>query len=351
VAGDHVPPAPWCNVIANPHGGFLVSERGSGCTWARNAYFFRLTPWHNDPVCDPVADAIFLHDNESGSLWSATPAPVTNGGHYDVQHTPGLSSFTHRHQDIVSELVLGMPTDQPVKLASLRVTNHGPTARTLTVTAYAEWTLGVRRAITAPHVRTWYAPESRAIMAQNRFESSFAEEVAFLSISEAPTSHSADRRSFLGRHGTLAEPAALRADTLDNRTGNGFDPCGAIQCRITLAPGEHRDLAIVLGAAVGEAAARDTIARFADAVAVRQELDASREIWQRRLGVVQVRTPDPQCDAMINQWSLYQALASRMWGRMGLYQSSGAFGFRDQLQDVMAFVYAEPQIRYRGVVL
>jgi cyclic beta-1,2-glucan synthetase len=344
VSSGRVPPAPWCNVLANARGGFLVSERGAGCTWAGNAYFYRLTPWHNDPVCDPVCDAIYLHDTDSGELWSVTPAPVPDSGNYDVRHAPGESSFAHRHGDITTELTLGMPIEDPVKLAALRISNRGSTTRILTVTAYAEWTLGVRRAVTAPHIRTWYVPESRAVMAQNRFEAGFANEVAFLSVSEPPSAHSGDRRTFLGRHGTMADPAALRAEALDNRTGSGLDPCGAVQFTVRLAPGQHRDIAVLIGAASSEASAREMIATFATTAQVREALDAARLAWQQRLGVVRVSTPDPDFNAMINHWSLYQALASRMWGRMGLYQSSGAFGFRDQLQDVMAFVYAEPQL-------
>ena len=261
-----------------------------------------------------------------------------------MRHAPGQSTFAHRHGDILTELTLGVPVDDPVKLSLLRISNRGNTTRTLTITVYAEWTLGVRRAVTAPHVRTWHAPEARAIMAQNRFEAAFANEVAFLALSETPSSHSADRRSFLGRHGTLSDPVALRADTLDNRTGSGLDPCGAMQLVIRIAPGEQRDLAVLLGAAPGEAAARDMIAGYNTAAKVRASLEAARAAWQQRLGMVRVHTPDAEFDAMLNHWSLYQALASRMWGRMGLYQSSGAFGFRDQLQDVMAFVYAEPQL-------
>jgi cyclic beta-1,2-glucan synthetase len=273
-----------------------------------------------------------------------TPAPVPDSGNYDVRHAPGESSFAHRHGDITTELTLGMPIEDPVKLAALRISNRGSTTRILTVTAYAEWTLGVRRAVTAPHIRTWYVPESRAVMAQNRFEAGFANEVAFLSVSEPPSAHSGDRRTFLGRHGTMADPAALRAEALDNRTGSGLDPCGAVQFTVRLAPGQHRDIAVLIGAASSEASAREMIATFATTAQVREALDAARLAWQQRLGVVRVSTPDPDFNAMINHWSLYQALASRMWGRMGLYQSSGAFGFRDQLQDVMAFVYAEPQL-------
>ena len=331
-------------MIANPHGGFLVSERGAGCTWAGNAYFYRLTPWHNDPVTDPACDAIYLADKETGDLWSATPAPVRDGGHYGVCHGPGRTTFSHHHDGIATDLTLGMPSDAAVKLSLLRITNRSDRRRTLTVTTYAEWTLGVRREITTPHIRTWFETESHAVLAQNRFEAAFADEVAFLAVSDAPTSHTADRRAFIGRHGSLADPAGLLADSLDNRTGGSLDPCAALQCSIRLNPGESRELVVLLGAAQGEAAAREVITRYCTPARAREGLDASVAAWHRRLSVVTVRTPDPEFDVMINRWTLYQALSSRMWGRMGLYQSSGAFGFRDQLQDVMAFVYAEPAL-------
>ncbi|MEP7176768.1 MAG: glucoamylase family protein, partial [Gemmatimonadales bacterium] len=345
VAGDRVPPAPWSNVVANPHGGFVVSERGGGFTWAENSYFYRLSPWHNDPASDPVTEAIYLRDDETGELWGATPAPVPVDAPYTVCHGAGWSSFEHAQGDIVTHLTLGMADEAAVKLGELRVTNTGTSARRLTLTSYVEWTLGVLREHTQHQVRTVYDREHGVILAQNTFDPQFASWTAFHAITEPVTAHTGSRREFLGRNGTTAAPAALRAGAvLSGAMGAGIDPCAALQCVLDLEPGETREMIIVLGAAPDEAAARRAIGEFRNVARAKAALDRAATGWRERLSVVTVRTPEPSFDAMLNRWTLYQALACRMWARSALYQSSGAYGFRDQLQDVMAFLYAEPAL-------
>ena len=344
VDDQRLPPAPWANVIANPQGGFLVTERGAGCTWAENAYFFRLTPWHNDPITDPVGDAIYLQDDDSGDLWSPTPAPVDGDGPYRITHAPGSSIFEHDHDGIRSELRLGVPEDAAVKLSVLRLTNLTDSTRHLTMTAYAEWTLGARREESQYQVRTRFAAEHQAIFAQNHFDPLFSDWAAFLACSQVVTSFTADRLAFIGRYGHLGAPAALREPGLDGVTGVSMDPCAALQVRITLAAGESREVSVLLGAAPSEGEARLLLDRLRPAGAAPQAIAAAVTAWDERLSVITVTTPDPAFDVMINKWSLYQAICCRMWARMGLYQSSGAYGFRDQLQDGMAFLYAEPWI-------
>ena len=339
-----LPPAPWANVIANPRGGFLVTERGAGCTWAENAYFYRLTPWHNDPVCDPISDAIYLQDDERDTLWSATPAPVDGDGAYRVTHAAGESIFVHERDGIRTQLRLGTPEHDAVKVSVLRVTNVSAQPRRLTLTAYAEWTLGARRDESQYQVRTRYVPEHGAVLAQNHFDPLFAKYTAFLAASEPVSSFTADRLAFLGRNGHHGAPAALLRGELDGVCGVGLDPCAALQMQIALAPGESRDVTVLLGAAPTETAAREVLNRLRTAPAATAAVSAAVSAWEARLSVVSITTPDPAFDAMVNKWSLYQALGCRMWARMGLYQSSGAYGFRDQLQDSMAFVYAEPQV-------
>ena len=339
-----LPPAPWANVIANARGGFLITERGAGCTWAENAYFYRLTPWHNDPVSDPVSDAIYLQDDETDDLWSATPAPVNASGRYLVTHGAGQSTFVHERDGIRTQLRVGVPEDAAVKISVLRITNDSDRPRRLTLTAYAEWTLGARRDESQYHVRTRYLPEHGAVLAQNHFDPFFAEWTAFFAASEPIGSFTADRLSFLGRNGHLGTPAALRNGELDGVAGVGLDPCAALQMRIVLAPGASRDVTVLLGAAPTDAEARALLATLRPAPAASAAVSAAVTAWDVRLSLISVSTPDPAFDAMVNKWSLYQALSCRMWARMGLYQSSGAYGFRDQLQDCMAFVYAEPQI-------
>jgi len=342
--GGAVPPAPWTNVIANPRGGFVVSERGAGFTWAENSYFYRLTPWHNDPVGDPVSEVLYLRDEDTRELWSATPAPIRHQTPYVVRHAPGTSTFEHDHASIATTLTLGLAEHEAVKLSVLRVTNRDARPRRLSVTAYAEWTLGVSREHTQHQVRTAFDGERGAIFAQNSFEPQFADWVAFCALSEPVARHTADRREFLGRNGTPPDPAALRTGALGGVTGAGVDPCAALQCAVVLAPGESREIAVILGAAAGAGEAERLVTEYRDVRRARAALARTVEAWEDRLSVIRVRTPEPSFDVMVNRWSLYQALACRMWGRSALYQSSGAYGFRDQLQDTMAFVYAEPAV-------
>ncbi len=344
VQGNTLPPAPWANVIANERGGFIVTERGGGSTWAESSYFFRLSPWFNDPVSDPVGEALYLRDEGSGETWSATPAPVRSDLPYVVEHGAGFSEFTHERAGIATKLTLGMAGNDAVKLSVLEVTNHDSRDRRLTLTSYVEWTLGVLREQTQHRVRTRFDAKRSAILADNPFDPQFASWIAFSALSTPVLSHTGDRREFIGRNGSAADPAALRRQTLAGRTGLGVDPCAALQCSIELAPGETRTVIALLGAADDEAAALALLDRYRDATAARAALDATRHDWERRLGVITVRTPEPAFDALVNRWSLYQALACRMWARSAIYQSSGAFGFRDQLQDVMAFAYAEPEV-------
>lgn len=344
IRSDRLPPAPWCNVIANPHGGFVVSERGTGFSWAENSYFYRLTPWHNDPVSDPASEVLYLRDEETGELWSATPAPVGRGATYTVRHGAGSTVFEATHGGIASRLAMAMAEGEAVKLSVLALTNRGQRPRRICVTAYVEWSLGVNREHTQHQVRTRFEPGLRAMLAGNRFDPYFADWVAFCALSEPVTGYTGDRREFLGCNGTVEDPVALRHGPLARTTGLGFDPCAAMQCVLELAPGETRELSMVLGAAATEDEARRIIARHLVPGAAAAASERSVALWAQRLSVVRVRTPEPSFDAMINRWSLYQALSCRMWARSALYQSGGAYGFRDQLQDVLAFLHAEPGV-------
>ena len=344
-----LPPAPWANVIANAAGGFLVTERGSGCTWAASSYFYRLTPWHNDPVSDPPGEAIYLRDEETGAAWCPTPGPLSPDGRYTVRHGPGASTFEHQRDGIATALVLGLAEDAAVKLAHLTLTNTGSRARRISLTAYAEWTLGVLREHTQHQVRTTFDPEHRAILAQNGFDPQFAGQFAFCAISEPLVGHTADRREVIGRNGSVQAPIGLDTQ-LSGATGTGLDPCAALQAVLDLGPGESREVAVLLGAAEGRDAALELLGRLGAPKAARDAIEATRRRWQERLSVVRVRTPEPSFDLLVNRWTLYQALSCRMWGRTALYQSSGAYGFRDQLQDAMAAVYAEPGLAREQIV-
>jgi len=347
---DTLPPAPWINVVGNPAGGFLISESGAGMTWAENSYFYRLTPWQNDPVRDPTGDCIYLRDDQNQSLWTATPEPIREPTPYTVKHGAGYSVFEHMHDGIFTELRIGMPEADPVRISILRIRNDSPGPRSLTVTSYAEWVLGVEREKTREFVRTEMVEENRVMLAHNYFDPIFASRVAFSATSEQVSSFTAARREFLGRNGIASQPAAMKHDELNGEVGDTIDPCAALETRILLPPGETREIVFLLGAADGAEKAIELCTKYSNPTSARAALDQAAAVWRKRLSTITVRTPDPSVDMVLNQWALYQALSCRMWARSALYQSSGAFGFRDQLQDVMAFAYAEPGVSRAHIV-
>jgi cyclic beta-1,2-glucan glucanotransferase len=296
-------------------------------------------------VSDTVSEVVYLQDEETGELWCATPGPVRRNIAYTVRHGTGTTSFEHRHEHIATHLTVGMADDVPVKLSLLRLNNADTRPRRLRVTTYVEWTLGALREHTQHQVRTRFESERGAIFARNTYDPQFASWHAFHALTEPVVACTGSRHEFLGRNGTTSAPAALRpGGQLSGITGAGIDPCAALQCAIELEPGETRELAIVLGAGEDEVSARRMLAEYRDVSRARAAVDRAVAGWTERLGILTVRTPEPTFDAMVNQWTLYQALSCRIWGRSALYQSSGAYGFRDQLQDVMALVYAEPAL-------
>jgi len=339
-----LPPAPWSNVIANPEAGFVITERGGGFAWVENSYFYRLTPWYNDPVSDPATEILYIRD-ASGALWSPTPAIARDSAKYTVRHGAGFTTFLHERGGITTELTVSMAPSDPVKITRLRVTNRGDRSASLVLTSFVEWALGVMREHTQHQIVTSFDRESQAIFAVNYFDASFSDRVAFSWISEPLAGYTADRRDFIGRNGDLGSPVGLaEGAALGETTGAAGDPCAALQANVVLAPNEVREVIVLLGAARGEADARSLIRKYGSAASANAATDATIADWARRLSTITVRTPEPTFDAMLNRWSLYQALSCRMWARSAFYQSSGAYGFRDQLQDVMAFVYHDQGI-------
>jgi cyclic beta-1,2-glucan synthetase len=335
----HLPPAPWVNVIANPRFGTVVSESGSAYTWCENAHELRLTPWHNDPVLDSGGEALFLRDEESGQVWSPMAPPQR------ARHGFGYSVFDQERAGLHSEATVFVHTEDAVKFTRLVLRNGGTRPRLLSATVCVEWVLGDQREKTAPHITTELAADTGALLARNRYSNDFGDWVGFLDvdpIDRVGGSVTGDRGEFIGRNGSLARPAALQRARLSDRTGAGIDPCGAIQVKLTLAPGETRELVVRLGMGRSDDEAGQLVRRHRGPAAAQAALAAVRTQWQSLLGAVQVRTPAPTLDLLANGWLLYQTIACRMWARSGYYQSGGAFGFRDQLQDAMALVHTRP---------
>jgi len=335
-------PAPWINVVANPDAGFHVAADGAGYTWTGNSRENQLTPWSNDPVENRSGEMIYIGDRESGALWGPTAhVHQADGGAYVARHGFGYSRFLHEADGIGSDLVQFVPGQDPVKVSVLTLRNAGTGTRRLAVTAYAEWVLGPSRTAGLPFIRTELSANG-ALLARNPWNRDYGSRVAFLDMGGRQQSWTADRSAFLGRLGRLEAPAALvGGEPLSGRVGAGLDPCGAMQVEVTLTPGESTRIVIVLGQAGSQAEAEALVARHRAADPEATLADARRR-WQTLLGAVEVETPDPALDLMLNGWLLYQAIACRIWARSGFYQASGAYGFRDQLQDSLAVLLTHP---------
>ena len=343
--GDRHTPAPWVNVIANPTFGFMVSADGGGYAWSVNSQQNALTPWPNDPVSDTPHDILYLRDEDSGALWSATAVPIrVAGARYRIVHGKGWSRFHNDAHGIELELVQCVPTADPLKLSRLRLRNRSGQTRRLSVTAYAEWMLGANGQVTAPFVVTSRDTATGALLARNRWRADFADHVAFLDLGGHQQASMGDRGAFLGSLGSVAAPAALIGHApLSGRVGAGLDPCGAVQTQIELPPDTQLDLLFLLGDAPSLADAQALVATYRD-IDFDAVLDDVRAQWDGLLDTVQVRTPDRAMDLMLNHWLPYQVLSCRVWARTAYYQASGAYGFRDQLQDVMALCVSRPDV-------
>ena len=350
LAANQSTPAPWINVIANEQFGFLVSESGAGYTWAENSSENRLTPWRNDPVVDSPGEALYLRDEETAQVWSPMPLPSRDAEPYLLRHGAGYSQFEHHTQGLKQTTQLFAAADAPVKVIRLRLENASNRPRRITVTYYAEWVLGVSRSASQAYISPEYDHNSGALLARNGYNAEFGERVAFLAASKAPHGVTTDRTEFLGRMGDLSHPAALSRIGLASTVEGGLDPCAALQLHVDLSVGGSEEVFFLLGQGSNREHASQLIQTYQQPGQVEAAWQAVHQFWDRILGTVSVKTPDPAMNLMLNRWLLYQALSCRIWGRTGFYQSSGAFGFRDQLQDVMALVTAAPQIAHNHIL-
>lgn len=344
-------PAPWINVISNERFGCLASEAGSGFTWSENSRENRLTPWSNDPVSDTPPEAIYLRHEDTGRLWSVTPLPIREGNPYVIRHGAGFTRYEHDAHGVEQELTVYVSPAEPVKIYRLRLINSSERVQRLSATLYAEWVLGVSRELTHPYVATWQDGDTGAILARNAYNGEFAHRIAFADVSRPERSWTADRTEFLGRNGHPARPRGLGRVNLAQSSGTQLDPCAAIQVKFSLQPGAETVIVFTIGQGEDVEEARTLARKYRDLRSADRALAEVRALWDGILGTIQVKTPDPSFDLLLNRWLLYQTLACRIWGRSAFYQSGGAFGFRDQLQDSMAVVYCRPDLTRAQILL
>jgi len=341
---SNITPLPWINVLANANFGTIVTESGPSYTWAENAHEFRLTPWYNDPVTGNCGEAFYIRDEETGNYWSPMPYPAIGKSNYKTRHGFGYSIYECEEDGIQTEILIYVDLEEQIKFTVIKMRNVSGRARTLTVTGYVEWVLDSLRSKSAMHIVTEFNPELRTLLTRNPYNSEFPNRVTFLDVNNVKFDFTADRNEFIGRNGSLAKPEAMKRLRLAGKHGAGYDPCTAMQVPIVLQTREAREVVFKMGAAKHVAEAQQLINRFRDTNAVNDSLKKVREYWQHTLGSIKIKTPDQSLNILTNGWLLYQVIACRLWGRSGFYQSGGAFGFRDQLQDVIAVLHAQPEL-------
>ncbi|OYZ23707.1 MAG: hypothetical protein B7Y39_03730 [Bdellovibrio sp. 28-41-41] len=344
-------PAPWINVIGNKQGfGFQISEAGAGFTWNANSQANRLTPWSNDPIIDPPGEILYLRDDETGEIWTPTPLPIRSDEPYIIRHGQGYSTFEHTSHEFEHTLTMFVPVDDTVKISLLKIKNTSNRKRKISITSYTEWVLGTRREKTAAYLICDIDADSGAIFAKNPHDNEFANKVAFADISSSDITFTCSRKEFIGRNGNYADPIALKRQGLSKKQGTGQDPCAVLQSSVEIAAGEIFEVSILLGQTESKELARELIQRYEDLSKVKQAQAEVIKYWDDLITTVQIKTPEPSLNILMNRWLMYQTLSCRYWARTAFYQSGGAYGFRDQLQDCMAFVYSDPKLAREQII-
>jgi cyclic beta-1,2-glucan synthetase len=338
-------PAPWINVFAHEHFGALTSESGNGFAWYGNSQSNRLLPWNNDPVSDTTSEAIYIRDEETGVFWTPTPLPIREQEAYRTRHGQGYTTFEHNSHGIEQELTTFVPMDgrnRPVRVQKLRLTNRSNRKRRLSATFYCEWLLGTTREEYQMQVVTMWDTETSTLMARNAYQPDFPTRIAFASATPRPTSHSASRDAFLGRNGHPQSPLAMKRNSLPETTGAGLDPCAVLKVPIELEIGEEITVSFLLGEAANVDEAKTIVSSFRDNSIIERSLSETKAWWDDMLSTLQVDVPDQSVNFLLNRWLPYQTLCCRIWARSAFYQSGGAWGFRDQLQDSLALTTLYP---------
>ncbi|WP_280770306.1 GH36-type glycosyl hydrolase domain-containing protein [Salipaludibacillus daqingensis] len=349
-------PAPWINVLSNPSFGCLISELGTGYTWWKNSSQCKITPWSNDPVLDPPAEKLFLRDEETGDFWSGTSSSnKREEKQYFVTHGRGFTNFEHETNGIEHKMTVYVPLKDPIKIIKVKVKNQSFEPKRLSLTYYAEWVLGVQRENNSPFIVTDWQESLNILTARNTYQETFRDANAFLGIFTEGVmdsiSWTADRNEFIGRNGDMEEPASMQRNHLSGRTGTFHENCGAVQTKISLQPYEEQEVYILIGCDESEEKVSELVQKYRQSSACDQALKEVQAYWERSLDQIQVQTPSLEMDILLNGWLGYQTLACRMWGRTAFYQSGGAYGYRDQLQDSLSLLHSLPEITKQQILL
>mgnify|MGYP001066913557 FL=1 len=357
LSGNLVTPAPWINVVANPQFGFLASERGLVNTWFGNSQSNRLTPWSNDPLIDPITDVIYLRDEETGVFWTITSGTIREKDAYRIRHGQGYTIYEHISHAIEQEMKVFVPlkddtsTPPPVRIQIIRLKNHSNRKRKLSLFAYNDLVLGTNKEQTQKFIVTNWNVDKKALLATNSYHPDYPKRIAFLHIDSNVSSYTTNRTEFIGRNGSLHAPSALKRIRLGGTIGANLDSCFAIQSVVEINPSDEVEIVVLLGEGTDLNDVKQLIDQYGSKRKAKEAFINATNWWDSFLTTIQVETPSFETNIFINRWMMYQNLSCRIWGRTAFYQSGGAFGFRDQLQDVSALILHDPELTKRQILL
>ena len=341
-------PMPWSHVMANENFGTLVTDSMSGYTWYRNSRLNRITAWSNNPVLDVPSEVIYLKDDETKKAWSLGLNPMPDNNDYYITYGFGYAKYFHESLGIKQETEVFVPKDDSAKIQIIRLKNETPRRRKLKLVYYIKPVIGEDETKTNGFIDFKFDRNSNTVLAKNMINSDF-KNIVFVSSSEKIKSYTGIKKEFLGKGG-LSNPSGLKLDNFSNKFSGKTSSIIAIELEVELESLENREISIVTGASESVIGCKDLAYKYDNVNNCVQENEIVRKFWRDLLGIIQVNTPVESMNILLNGWAMYQTLASRMWGRTGFYQSGGAFGFRDQLQDSLSCKYLNPEITKNQII-
>ena len=335
--------------MANEKFGTLVTENMGGYTWYKNCRLNRITSWENQPNYDIPSEIIYLKDLETKKAWSLGLNPMPDDKNYNVVYGFGYTKYIHKSDEIEQELEMFVPKEDSVKIGILKLKNMSLSRKKLKILYYMKPVLGEDELKTDGYINLNYDKNNNIICAQNLYNSDFKNDVIYVSNSEKIKSYTGDKKFFLGS-GNLSNPDAVKKPNLNNENSLGKKPCIAYEIEVEIESLSEKEIIFTLGAEESIIDSKNIAYKYSKTQNCKQELENVKNYWKNLLGRLQVYTPLESMNIILNGWDIYQTIQSRLLAKTGYYQSGGAYGFRDQLQDTLGLKYINPEILKNQII-
>ena len=342
-------PTVWSHIMANNKFGTLVTENMGGYTWYKNSRLNRVTSWGNYPNRDIPSEIIYLKDLESQKSWSLGLNPKPDDKNYNVIYGFGYAKYIHKNNGIEQELEVFVPQEDSVKIQILKLKNMNLNRKKLKIVYYMKPVLGEDEIKSRSYIDLNYDQNNNIICSKNLYNTDFKNDIIYVSNSEKIKSYTGDKKFFIGS-GNIANPDALKKSRLNNENSLGKQPCIAYEIEVELESLSEKEIIFTLGAEENIIDSKNMAYKYNKIQNCKQELEKVKNYWKDLLERIQVYTPLESMNIILNGWCVYQIIQSRLQGRTGYYQSGGAFGFRDQLQDTLALKYLNPENLKRQIL-